>query len=190
MRIYKRGEGLLYYWLISTGMKGFETPSGYFTPQGFSSRHWSQSWDAPMLWSVFFNGGQALHSSLDRFSLSQLGKTTDSHGCVHIEDYRSEELFHLVGQSGFGPVDVIDRNSGQPTGAKKTGYKTLIIIGPTARWKAAPGHGPRVATRGSAAPEGREPADSDGLTKRTGSGVRHTLKIPGEGSEPSPEKLF
>lgn len=140
LRVYKRDVGLLYYWLISSGAKGFETTSGYYRPQLFSSRHWSGKYDAPMLWAVFFNGGMALHSSLDRESMKEMGQAAASHGCVHVEDYRSEELFHLVGHSGYGAVDVIDRGTGSKTGGKAQSYKTLIIIAPVNRWgqKAAP----------------------------------------------------
>ena len=134
LRVYQRGKGLLYYWLISSGAKGHETTSGYFRPLMFSSRHWSGKYDAPMLWAVFFNGGMALHSSLDRESMREMGQAGASHGCVHVEDYRAEELFHLVGQSGFGSVDVIDRNQGLKTGAKVASYRTLIIVGPTQHW--------------------------------------------------------
>lgn len=142
LRVYRRGEGLVYYWLISTGMPGFETPSGYFTPQGFSYRHWSGPYDAPMLWSVFFNGGISLHSSLDRDALYKLGRAADSHGCVHIEDHRAEELYHLIGQSGYGLIDLIGRHTGRPVLVGKArkkirGYRTLIIVAPTAHFSPA-----------------------------------------------------
>jgi hypothetical protein len=136
LRVYKRGVGLLYYWLVSTGMQGHETASGYFTPQRFSSRHWSSEYDAPMLWAVFFHGGMALHSSLDRGSIADMGKAAESHGCVHEEDYRAEEMFHLVGQSGYGPVDQISERTGRRTGRTVSAYKSLIIIGPTTPWDA------------------------------------------------------
>lgn len=132
MRIYQRGKGLLYYWFISTGIKGFETPSGYYRPTMFSSRHWSTIYQVPMLWAVFFNGGMALHSSLDRESLAELGHKPSSHGCVHVEEYRAEELFHLVGHSGYGSVDVINRMTGRKTGKRVQSYKTLIIVSPIA----------------------------------------------------------
>jgi lipoprotein-anchoring transpeptidase ErfK/SrfK len=144
LRVYQREKGLLYYWLVSTGAKGYETPSGYFVPQGFSSRHWSGPYDSPMLWSVFFNRGISLHSSLDREALRDLGRAAASHGCVRIEDHRAEELFHLIGQSGYGFVDQLDRETGRPVlrgGAKRgiQSYKTLIIVAPTARFvEAAP----------------------------------------------------
>ena len=134
LRVYKRGEGLLYYWLVSTGMAGHETAKGYYTPKGFSSRHWSREYDAPMMWSVFFRGGEALHSSLDRSSIADMGRAAESHGCVHEEDYRAEEMFHLVGHSGFGAVDQIHEKTGRRTGSTVAAYRTLIIIGPAARW--------------------------------------------------------
>jgi L,D-transpeptidase catalytic domain len=134
LRVYKRGTGLIYYWLVSTGMQGHETLAGYFSPKAFSSSHWSREYDAPMLWSVFFHGGEALHSSLDRHAIEDMGKAAESHGCVHEEDYRAEEMFHLVGHSGYGPVDQINEKSGRKTGATIMSYRTLIIIGPGPRW--------------------------------------------------------
>lgn len=134
LRVYQRGAGLIYYWLVSTGMQGHETLAGYFNPKGFSSSHWSREYDAPMLWSVFFHGGEALHSSLDRHSIEDMGKAAESHGCVHEEDYRAEEMFHLVGHSGYGAVDQINEKTGRKTGATVTAYRTLIIIGPGPRW--------------------------------------------------------
>jgi len=136
LRVYKRGTGLLYYWLVSTGMAGHETANGYFSPKAFSSRHWSHAYDAPMLWAVFFHGGMALHSSLDRSSIADMGKAAESHGCIHEEDYRAEEMFHLIGQSGYGPVDQIGELSGRKTGRTVTAYKALIIVGPATRWDA------------------------------------------------------
>lgn len=140
LRIYRRGQGLMYYWLVSTGRRSFETPSGYYLVSGFSSRHWSKPFDAPMLWSVFFQGGKALHSSLDREALGDLGDRPSSHGCVHIEEYRAEALFHLVGRSGFGTVPRIDpRNARQAVSARglpiyALAPKTLVIVAPTAKY--------------------------------------------------------
>lgn len=137
LRVYKRGQpGLHYYWLISSGRKGFETPSGYYRPQAFSSRHYSSKYDAPMQWSIFFNRGMALHSSLDRQAMKEMGHEAASHGCVHVEDYRAQELFHLVGHSGYGSVDVIGGN-GRKTGRTVASYKTLIIVAPVAHWSHA-----------------------------------------------------
>jgi hypothetical protein len=159
LRVYKRGSGLLYYWLVSTGMQGHETAAGYFSPKEFSSRHWSAEYDAPMLWAIFFHGGMALHSSLDRASIADMGKAAESHGCVHEEDYRAEEMFHLVGQSGYGPVDQIGEKSGRPTGRTISAYRTLIIIGPTTPWDSNSPKPLRASLKWSGA--GNDPGLSD-----------------------------
>ncbi len=137
VRVYQRGVGLVYYWLVSTGRDGFDTLSGYFTPQRFSSRHWSNKYNAPMLWSVFFNGGMALHSSITRSDLLKLGKPA-SHGCVHVEDNRAKELFHMVGHSGVGTVEKINYATGNRRKIANSAedfeteqnYRTLIIVAP------------------------------------------------------------
>jgi len=140
LRAYQRGRGLIFYWLVSTGRQSYETPSGYFLAHGFSSRHWSNTFDAPMFWSVFFQGGKALHSSLDREALGDLGDRPSSHGCIHIEEYRAEALFHLIGRSGFGAMPRLDPRTGhlQLGHSAEPLYvpapKTLIIIAPTGRF--------------------------------------------------------
>ncbi|WP_240342547.1 L,D-transpeptidase [Methylococcus sp. EFPC2] len=172
LRVYQRGRGLRYYWLISTGARGLETPSGYYRPQGFSSRHWSRPYDAPMLWAVFFNSGISLHSSLDRDALRDMGRAAASHGCVRIEDHRAEELYHLIGHSGFGPVDQLDRHTGvslmkrgQPRRVES--YKTLIIVSPTARWtETSPSR--QDTAPGTAVKATSIPAEKSGKSDQTG----------------------
>jgi hypothetical protein len=137
MRVYSRQapneKGLLYYWGISTGIDRATTKKGYYRPLAFSSRHWSKQFDAPMMWSIFFDGGKALHSSIATSDLQNLGKRRTSHGCVHVEDYRAEELFHLIGHSGYGAVDLFHKNGqlkfdSNGNVLQGRSYKTLIII--------------------------------------------------------------
>ncbi len=139
LRFYDRNaksngyNGLIYYWLVSTGIKGYETPSGFFIPQTFSSRHWSNQFDAPMLNSVFFSKGKAFHTSIDTEATYKLG-TAFSHGCIHLEDHRATDLFHRIGQGGYGMVDKINEKTGKVTlgsdgkPVQIKSYKTLIII--------------------------------------------------------------
>lgn len=69
---------------ITSGRKGFRTPTGTF-PVTFHSRdHVSSIYDAPMPYSVFFNGGIAFHQG----SLSEL-----SHGCIHLSRSAAREFF-------------------------------------------------------------------------------------------------
>lgn len=137
MRVYAKhannSQKLLYFWNISTGIDTASTKKGVYRPQRFSSRHWSGSYDAPMLSSVFFDAGRALHSSISTDDLYLMGKKRSSHGCVHVEDNRAEELFHLIGHSGYGKVDLIDHKGkivkdAEGKAKKVSSYKTLIII--------------------------------------------------------------
>jgi len=61
---------------ITSGRKGYRTPAGTFRVQYKDIDHRSSLFDdAPMPYSVFFNGGVAFHQG----SLRQL-----SHGCIHL----------------------------------------------------------------------------------------------------------
>ncbi|MCK7579339.1 MAG: L,D-transpeptidase family protein [Chromatiales bacterium] len=169
---------------MSTGARGFETPAGYYRPQGFSSRHWSGPYDAPMLWAVFFNADISLHSSLDRDALRYMGRAAASHGCARIEDHRAEELYHLIGHSEFGLVDLLDRHSGAPVlkagqPRKVEAYKTLIIVAPTQRW-----------TETSPARQAKTPAvTAKGVAKPTGTMPATRLVLPAGPSKTGPAKL-
>jgi lipoprotein-anchoring transpeptidase ErfK/SrfK len=60
-----------YSWLVSTGMTGYATPTGAFTPSGLAKAHFSREWDnAPMPHSIFFtDAGHAIHGSHAIFRL-------------------------------------------------------------------------------------------------------------------------
>lgn len=69
---------------ITSGRKGFRTPPGTFSVTFHSRDHVSSIYDAPMPYSVFFNGGIAFHEG----SLSEL-----SHGCIHLSRSAAREFF-------------------------------------------------------------------------------------------------
>ena len=78
---------------ITHGRKGYLTPPGTFRVQFKNKNHKSSIFnDAPMPWSVFFNGGIAFHQG----SLSQL-----SHGCIHLSPAAAQKYF---GSLGVGDV--------------------------------------------------------------------------------------
>lgn len=132
MRVYVRDAGLLYFWHISTARAGKLTPSGFFRPQLFSSAHQSTRYNnAPMPWTVFFNGHIGTHGVLGD-KISHLGSPASA-GCVRMEPQRGKDLFHLIGQNGQGEVDAISPmgevvmgDNGKPV--QVFSYKTLIII--------------------------------------------------------------
>ena len=96
MHIYV-GEKLEYVFKVSTGRKGYGTPTGRWNAAWLSPRHRSRKYNnAPMPWSVFFTGGYAVHGTTD---IRRLGRPA-SHGCVRLHPDNAKTFFQLVQKSG------------------------------------------------------------------------------------------
>lgn len=86
-----------YVWPISTGMEGFETPTGLYRPIRLDRDHASSEYeDAPMPFSIFFTGGYAIHGTP---VVSKLGDPV-SHGCVRLSKTNAHALWDLVLAAG------------------------------------------------------------------------------------------
>lgn len=72
---------------VTHGRPGWETPPGVFNVTFKDADFWSTDFDAPMPYSVFFNGGIAFHEG----SLSDL-----SHGCVHLSHAAATAFFDYL----------------------------------------------------------------------------------------------
>lgn len=82
---------------VSTGTAGYETPTGNFRPFYMSKDHKSSLYDdAPMPWSVFFNGNVAIHGT---YSQRALGRPA-SHGCVRVHPVVAEMFYKQVLEVG------------------------------------------------------------------------------------------
>jgi lipoprotein-anchoring transpeptidase ErfK/SrfK len=92
-------------WPISTGARGYETPSGTYRPFRMEKEHYSKEWDdAPMPHSIFFTGrGHAVHGS---YHVKSLGRRA-SHGCVRLAPDNAAKLFALVRTAGMSNTTVI-----------------------------------------------------------------------------------
>ena len=95
----------LYAWPVSTGLRGYDTPSGEFKPFRMEKVHFSREWDdAPMPHSIFFTTrGHAIHGSEH---VRNIGRPA-SHGCVRLEPENARVLFGLVKQEGMANVRVV-----------------------------------------------------------------------------------
>ncbi len=83
---------------VSTGRKGYRTPTGYFKPQRMHKRYYSRKYhNSPMPHSIFFAGGIAVHGT---YETGRLGRPA-SHGCVRLAPRAAAELFELVRQHGM-----------------------------------------------------------------------------------------
>src|SRR5829696_6062711 len=92
-------------WPVSTGRRGYATPSGRFTAFRMEKDHFSREWDdAPMPHSIFFTRqGHAIHGTEHRRKIGQPA----SHGCVRLEPENARVLFGLVRQEGMANTRVV-----------------------------------------------------------------------------------
>ena len=93
-----RGPGINETWPVSTGRSGYSTPTGqFYGVEWFSPNHKSSLYDdAPMPWSIFFNGNIAFHGTT---AVNALGRT-DSHGCIRLETGNARKLYETVHAAG------------------------------------------------------------------------------------------
>jgi hypothetical protein len=93
MTVAVNGEQL-YEWPVSTGGRGYDTPSGTFKPFRMEIDHTSDEWDnAPMPYSIFFTKtGDAVHGTYEQRNLGQ----AVSHGCVRLSVKNAATLWKLV----------------------------------------------------------------------------------------------
>jgi lipoprotein-anchoring transpeptidase ErfK/SrfK len=92
-------------WPVSTGRRGYATPSGSYTAFRMEKEHYSQEWDdAPMPNSIFFTKrGHAIHGS---YETKRLG-TPVSHGCVRLHPANAAKLYALVERMGVTNATVV-----------------------------------------------------------------------------------
>jgi len=104
-------------WPVSTGRRGYDTPTGSFRPFRMEEDHYSKEWDeAPMPYSIFFTSeGHAIHGS---YETRNLGRRA-SHGCVRISPANAEKLFRLVEREGVSKARVVVRGDSDAPAVSK-----------------------------------------------------------------------
>ncbi|MGI9425165.1 MAG: L,D-transpeptidase [Hyphomicrobiaceae bacterium] len=96
MQVFVNGS-LRHVWRVSTGRRGYSTPTGTFRPTRLERRWYSRKYNwSPMPHSIFFVGGVAIHGS---YHTRQLGRRA-SHGCVRLAPRNAARLFGLVRRHG------------------------------------------------------------------------------------------
>lgn len=95
----------LYTWPVSTGKRGYSTPSGSYKAFRMEKDHFSREWDdAPMPHSIFFTQkGHAIHGTDD---VKRIG-TPASHGCVRLSRAHAATLFAMVKADGVLNTQVV-----------------------------------------------------------------------------------
>lgn len=119
MTVTVNGEQL-YEWPVTTGGRGYDTPSGTFKPFRMEIDHYSEEWDnAPMPYSIFFTQtGNAVHGTYEQRNLGH----AVSHGCVRLSVKNAATLWALVKREKMANTKVVLNgvipNAGQPTVAR------------------------------------------------------------------------
>jgi hypothetical protein len=123
-----------YRWPVSTGRRGYSTPSGTYTALSMNEVWYSKEWDnAPMPHAIFFmKDGHAIHGS---YEVRNLGKPA-SHGCVRISPQNATILFDLVKRAGLQNTQVV--LSGDTPGGES---KVATAAKPKSLSRAWPGNG-------------------------------------------------
>lgn len=102
--VTRNGVTQTYVWNVSTGKRGYETPTGSWSPTWLSKNHVSKTYDdAPMPFAVFFTGGYAIHAT---DAVGRLGKPA-SHGCVRLSKQNAATFFALVETYGRNNTRII-----------------------------------------------------------------------------------
>ena len=94
-------------WPVSTGRRGYGTPSGVFRPQMMARRWFSRKYyNSPMPHAIFFHRGYAIHGT---YELARLGGPA-SHGCVRLHPANAAALFALVERRGRHNTRIVISN--------------------------------------------------------------------------------
>src|SRR5262245_26007148 len=102
-----------YTWKVSTGLPGFETPSGTYRARSLHRIWYSKQWDdAPMPHAIFFTQkGHAIHGTGETKKLGRLA----SHGCVRLAPENARTLFALIKEKGLENTQIV-LNGEMPSG--------------------------------------------------------------------------
>jgi lipoprotein-anchoring transpeptidase ErfK/SrfK len=101
------GGKVRYNWVVSTGRRGFGTPTGTYRPQMLARSWFSRKYyNSPMPYSIFFHRGYAIHGT---YELRRLGGPA-SHGCVRLHPGNAAVLFALVRHEGMAHTRIVVSN--------------------------------------------------------------------------------
>lgn len=103
MTVTHRGK-VKYRWKVSTARHGKVTPSGTWTAKWLSRNHRSSRYNnAPMPYSIFYNGNYAVHGTNQ---VSRLGSPASA-GCIRLHTENAALLFKLAQQEGLKNTRII-----------------------------------------------------------------------------------
>lgn len=95
---------VMYRWPVSTARRGYRTPTGSWSAKRIHRMWYSRKYDmSPMPYSVFYNGGYAIHGT---GAIGRLGRPA-SHGCVRLHPANAKVFYSLVKQNGMRNTRIV-----------------------------------------------------------------------------------
>jgi lipoprotein-anchoring transpeptidase ErfK/SrfK len=105
MTVIHRGR-VIHNWKVSTARRGKVTPVGTWSAKWLSRNHRSSRYNnAPMPYSIFYNGHYAVHGT---DQISRLGSPASA-GCIRLHPDNARKLFTLAQQVGLSNMRVVVR---------------------------------------------------------------------------------
>lgn len=103
MTVTHRGK-VKYRWKVSTARAGKVTPAGSWTAKWLSKNHRSSRYNnAPMPYSIFYNGNYAVHGTSQ---VSRLGRPASA-GCVRLDPGNARILYELAQREGLKNTRIV-----------------------------------------------------------------------------------
>lgn len=98
------GGKVKYRWKVSTARAGKVTPSGTWSAKWLSKNHRSSRYNnAPMPYSIFYNGNYAVHGT---DQISRLGRPASS-GCIRLHPEHARVLFEMTRREGLKNTRIV-----------------------------------------------------------------------------------
>jgi lipoprotein-anchoring transpeptidase ErfK/SrfK len=93
-----------YQWKVSTARSGKVTPTGTWRAKWLSKNHRSSRYNnAPMPYSIFYNGHYAVHGTNQ---VSRLGRPASS-GCIRLHPSNAAVLYGLAQREGLKNTKIV-----------------------------------------------------------------------------------
>ena len=103
MQVFHGGR-LIHEWPVSTARAGKITPKGQFTAQWLSPNHRSSRYNnAPMPWSIFYDGHYAVHGTNE---VNRLGRPASA-GCIRLHPDNARLLFEMARTEGLENTQIV-----------------------------------------------------------------------------------
>ena len=103
MTVVHRGT-VIGRWPVSTARRGKVTPTGSWSAKWLSRHHRSSRYNnAPMPYSIFYNGNYAVHGT---DQIKRLGRPASS-GCIRLHPDNAAVLFSMAKRAGLKNVRIV-----------------------------------------------------------------------------------